>query len=99
MNDMIITYNKTQSTLMPDMVDTTSSKTIVYLRKNIEKKQITNNMTDEPNWYYEYDEAKLTRKEYQEYLSELSIKDIQQQRADIDYIALMTDVDLGGNMS
>ena len=28
--------------------------------------------------------------EYQEYLKELSIIDIQQQRADIDYIMLMT---------
>ena len=42
----------------------------------------------------EYQEAKLTKEEYQEYLKELEIIDIQQQRADIDYIALMCGVDL-----
>ena len=42
--------------------------------------------------FYEYEEAKLTKAEYQEYLKELSIIDIQQQRADIDYIMLMTGI-------
>ena len=40
----------------------------------------------------EYEEAKLTKTEYQEYLKELEIIDIQQQRADIDYIMLMTGI-------
>ena len=44
--------------------------------------------------FYEYDEAKLTKREYQEYLKELEIIDIQKQRADIDYIALMSGIDL-----
>lgn len=95
---MILNYNKSRSTVKPELVDTTSSKTMVYLRKNIEKTQEEDKMnSDRTIEYYVYDEARLTREEYNQYLAELNIKDIQQQRADIDYIALMTDVDLGGN--
>ena len=36
----------------------------------------------------------ITEEEYQEYLKELEIIDIQKQRADIDYIALMSGIDL-----
>ena len=88
---MILNYTKSQSSIKPELIDTTSSKTTVYLRKNI----IEINKDDESSTtFYEYEEAKLTKKEYDQYLKELSIIDIQQQRADIDYIALMTDVDL-----
>ena len=38
--------------------------------------------------------AKVTKEEYKEYLKELEIIDIQKQRADIDYIALMSGIDL-----
>ena len=88
---MILNYVKSQSSVKPELIDTTSSKTTVYLRKNI----IEINKDDESSTtFYEYDEAKLTKEEYNQYLKELSIIDIQQQRADIDYIALMTGVDL-----
>ena len=49
-------------------------------------------MSGEETVFYEYDEAKLNKAEYQEYLKELEIIDIQQQRADIDYIMLMTGI-------
>ena len=88
---MILNYVKSQSTVKPELIDTTSSKTTVYLRKNI----IDAKQDDDYNTtLYEYDQAKLTKEEYDQYLKELSIIDIQQQRADIDYIALMTGVDL-----
>ena len=83
---MILNYIKSQSTVKPELIDTTSSKTTVYLRKNIIEVESDNTSTT----FYEYDEAKLTKTEYQEYLKELEIIDIQQQRADIDYILLMT---------
>ena len=51
-------------------------------------------MSGEETVFYEYEEAKLTKQEYQEYLKELEIIDIQKQRADIDYIALMSGIDL-----
>ena len=91
---MILNYVKSQSSIKPELIDTTSSKTTVYLRQNIVEVEKTNESDNTSTTFYEYEEAKLTKQEYQEYLKELSIIDIQQQRADIDYIALMTGVDL-----
>ena len=96
---MKMNYVKSESTIKPELIDTTSSKTTVYIRKNIiEKERIDNeridNETGDSTTYYEYDEAKLTKEEYQEYLKELEIIDIKKQRADIDYIALMSGIDL-----
>ena len=86
---MKLYYIKSQSSVKPDLVDTTSSKTTVYLRQNIVEKTKLDEISEESTTYYEYEEAKLTKAEYQEYLKELEIIDIQQQRADIDYIMLM----------
>ena len=91
---MKMNYTKSESTIKPELVDTTSSKTTVYLRKNIIEKERVDEETGESTPYYEYDETKLTKKEYQEYLKELEIIDIKKQRADIDYIALMSGIDL-----
>lgn len=91
---MKLNYIKSQSVNYPDLVDTTSSKTVVYLRKNIIELTNYDVESNENVSYYEYEEAKLTKEEYELYLKELEIIDIQQQRADIDYIALMTGVDL-----
>ena len=92
---MILNYVKSQSSIKPELIDTTSSKTSVYIRQNIVEVEKTNESDDTPTIFYEYDEAKLTKQEYQEYLKELEIIDIQKQRADIDYIALMSGIDLG----
>ena len=91
---MKLNYIKSQSSIKPDLVDTTSSKVVVYLRQNIVENIKTDEMSGEETVFYEYDEAKLTKQEYQEYLKELEIIDIHQQRADIDYIALMSGIDL-----
>ena len=89
---MKLNYIKSQSSVKPDLVDTTSSKTVVYLRRNIVENIKTDKISGEETVFYEYDEAKLTKQEYQEYLKELEIIDIQKQRADIDYIMLMTGI-------
>ena len=91
---MKLNYVKSQSSVKPDLVDATSSKVVVYLRQNIVENIKTDEMSGEETVFYEYDEAKLTKEEYQEYLKELEIIDIQKQRADIDYIALMSGIDL-----
>ena len=91
---MKLNYIKSQSSVKPDLVDTTSSKIVVYIRQNIVENKKTDEMSGKETVFYEYDEAKLTKSEYQEYLKELEIIDIQKQRADIDYIALMSGVDL-----
>ena len=89
---MRLNFIKSQSSVKPDLVDTTSSKVVVYLRQNIVENIKTDEMSGEETVFYEYEEAKLTKEEYQEYLKELEIIDIQQQRADIDYIMLMTGI-------
>ena len=91
---MKLNYIKSQSSVKPDLVDTTSSKVVVYLRQNIVENKKTDEMSGEETVFYEYEEAKLTKEEYQEYLKELEIIDIHKQRADIDYIALMSGIDL-----
>ena len=91
---MKLNFIKSQSSVKPDLVDTTSSKTTVYIRQNIVENIKTDEMSGEETVFYEYEEAKLTKAEYQEYLKELEIVDIQKQRADIDYIALMSGIDL-----
>ena len=85
---MKLNYRKSQSSVYPELIDTTSSKKCVYLRKNVVEVQ-SEDMNGETYTTYEYDEAKLTKEEYEQYLKELSVLDIQQQRADIDYILLM----------
>ena len=89
---MKLNFIKSQSSVKPDLVDTTSSKAVVYLRQNIVENIKTDEMSGEKTVFYEYEEAKLTKAEYQEYLKELEIIDIQKQRADIDYIMLMTGI-------
>ena len=91
---MILNYVKSQSSIKPELIDTTSSKTTVYIRQNIVEIEKTNESDNTSTTFYEYEEAKLTKKEYDQYLKELSIIDIQKQRADIDYIALMSGIDL-----
>ena len=91
---MKLNYIKSQSSVKPDLVDTTSSKTTVYIRQNIVENIKTDEMSGKETVFYEYEEAKLTKAEYKEYLKELEIIDIQKQRADIDYIALMSGIDL-----
>ena len=91
---MKLNYVKSQSSVKPELVDTTSSKTTVYIRQNIVENKKTDEMSGKETVFYEYEEAKLTKAEYQEYLKELEIIDIHKQRADIDYIALMSGIDL-----
>ena len=62
---------KSQSSVYPELIDTTSSRKYVYLRRNIVEKQ-TEGTDEETYIYYEYDEAKLTKEEYEQYLMEMN---------------------------
>lgn len=66
---MKLKFIKSQSTVKPDPIDTTSSKKVVYIRQNIVEVQ------KDDTTFYEYDEAKLTKDEYKEYLAELETQD------------------------
>ena len=75
---MKLKYVKSQSSVKPDLIDTTSSKVVVYLRPNIVEEIKTSEMSGEETVFYEYEEAKLTKAEYQEYLKELNGSDTLQ---------------------
>ena len=66
---MKLKFYKSQSSVKPELLDTSSSKKIVYIRQNIIEVQ------KDDTTFYEYDEAKLTKTEYQDYLKELETTD------------------------
>lgn len=66
---MKLKFAKSQSTVKPELVDTTSSKKVVYIRQNIVEIQ------KDDTTFFEYDEAKLTKDEYKEYLAELETQE------------------------
>lgn len=68
---MKLNYKKSQSSVYPELIDTTSSKKYIYLRQNVVEMQ-SNNTDGENYTYYEYDEAKLTKEEYEQYLIEMN---------------------------
>lgn len=84
---MVIEYKKSESSVQPEAVDETSSAYTIYLHKNINKVTRTNTMGDKETTtdMYEYDEAKLTRAEYAQYLAE-------QANAKTEYIAMAANV-------
>ena len=69
---MNLYFKKSQSSVKPELIDTTSSKKVVYIRQNIVETAI------DDTTYYEYDEAKLTKAEYQEYLKELEASNVSE---------------------
>ena len=62
-------FYKSSSSVKPELIDTTSSKKVVYIRQNIVEKQMDNTT------FYEYDETKITKDEYKEYLDEMKAQD------------------------
>ena len=66
---MKLKFTKSQSSVKPELVDTTSSKKVVYIHQNIVEIQ------KDDTTFYEYDEAKLTKDEYKEYLAELETQE------------------------
>ena len=69
---MKLNYKKSQSSIKPDLIDTTSSKKYVYLRRNVVEVNSKDEQSGENRSYFEYDEAKLTRSEYEQYLKEIN---------------------------
>ena len=49
---MKLNYIKSQSSVKPDLVDTTSSKTCVYIRQNIVENIKTDEMSGEETVFY-----------------------------------------------
>jgi len=55
---------------MPKQLDTESSQTHVFLRRNIVEKTREDEHGGEPQTYYEYEEVQLTKLEYQQLVNE-----------------------------
>lgn len=66
---MKLEFYKSSSSVKPELIDTTSSKKVVYIRQNIIETQM------DDTTFYEYDEAKIARDEYKEYLDEIKAQD------------------------
>ena len=91
---MVLNYYRAQSGIYPENLDTTSSKSVVYIRKNIQAVEKQNESNGEFYTVYEYDEAKVSKEFYAQHKDEIQMEFINKQRADIDYIALMSGIDL-----
>ena len=71
---MKLNFIKSQSSVKPDLVDTTSSKTTVYVRRDIEEVEIENGIK------YTYEEAKLTKDEYDSYIKEIMLENYMKEK-------------------
>lgn len=74
-------YYPSQSTVRPDPIDTTSSPTTVYFHRNI-----TQHTDEDGTVIYDYEEAKMPRSEYVQYLAD-------KNQADLEYLYMMTGVE------
>ena len=84
---MTLNWRPSEADTIPEEIDTTSSTTTVYLRRNVEEK--TRPDEDSPltsHTYYSYEEAKIPRAEYDAWL-------IDKNQADLEYLFMMTGVD------
>lgn len=94
----------------PEIIDKSSSNIYVYLHKNIISINKTNE-SDPPITLWQYDEAIITQEDYTslygDFISELiseqlNVLETSQERknieiqANIEYIAMMTNIDLEG---
>ncbi len=93
----------------PDVIDKTSSSRYVYLHRNIHQIDKTDDK-GETVQLWQYEEAKITQEEYSQYnnvvtellqteLSDLKSSQAQTNaymQANIEYIAMMSDIDLEG---
>ena len=77
-----LNYYKSESDTMPEEIDTASSPTTVYLRKNIRAEERKDPETGETRTVFAYDEAKMPRQEYVDYLS-------GKTQADVEYLYMM----------
>lgn len=75
----------------PEEFDVTSSPTTIYQRKNIQKVTVENNDSSTELWQYE--ERELTIEEYNKLNIQLK-QTVEQNRADIDFLAAITGIDL-----
>lgn len=77
----------------PEEFDTSSSGEIVYQRRNITQIELENSDGSKTK-LWDYEERKLTWKEFERIRLEDMASRMKQERADIDFISAMTGTDL-----
>lgn len=77
----------------PEEFDTSSSGEIVYQRRNITQIELENSDGSKTK-LWDYEERKLTWKEFERIRLEDMASLMKQERADIDFISAMTGTDL-----
>ena len=82
------TWYEGTSSVYPSLVDTTSSKKWVYVRRNIEEHEREDEQTGLKILFYSYEEMKIPKENYPIYELEA------QNAANLDYLAMMNDIDL-----
>lgn len=83
---MELKFYTSESTIKPELLDITTCQNGVYIRRNVTTAQ--REMEDgSPQKIYLYEEAFLSKEDYAVYLA-------QENAANIDYIAMMQEVDL-----
>lgn len=80
-------YN-VESTTQPSMIDTTTSRNWIYVRKDIHAEERTDEMTGETMTVWVWQEMKVTRDNWELY------KAVERNTANIDYIAMMSDIEI-----
>lgn len=81
-----LNYNRSESDTLPEEIDTSSSPTTVYLRKNIHTEERKDTETGETRMVFVYDEAKMSRQAYVDYLS-------GKTQSDVAYLYMMGGLD------
>jgi hypothetical protein len=66
----MLQYTKAESTIKPSAIEI-ESNSVVYVRKNITEVE-RSNIDGTKTTYYQYDEAEITKTEYEKYISELT---------------------------
>lgn len=87
---MNLNFYQSESTIRPDEVDATSSPTTVYIRRNIRKETVidpeSTGLADNSYTVFVYDEAKVPKDEYDQYVA-------AKTQADIEYLYMMGGLD------
>ena len=81
-------WETVEATFMPDMTDSTTSRNWVYVHRNIREEQRTDEQTGETYTVWVFEEMKIPKDSWELY------KVVERNTANIDYLAMMTDVEL-----
>jgi hypothetical protein len=77
---MNLEFKQVNSTAKPADIDDTSSHYVVYIHKNIVEQERINEVTGEKIIEYVYDEAKIDKADYPEYLESITIEYVRKTK-------------------